>query len=281
MTLACTPACPLDQFGAQVAVGDVNGDGYADVAVSSLQSGGTNDEVGAVYVFQSAGVGGIPSALYSAAQTTLTGAQPIPNDGSQAGFGVSLAMGDFNGDGYADIAVGAPTAASTNPTYWDYETGAVYLFDSAGNAGVASASYASATVTYQGILYSQFCCGGDQFGHALGVGDINADGYADLVVTSSRAFLTYVFESQNAPVSGGGPAAAQTVLKGTGSFGATVAMADPNGDGFTDFIVGDSYDGVAYVFESSGLPAIANGDVGLGNTVLQGTPFDFGTVVAP
>jgi len=121
-------------FGVSVALGDVNGDGYADLTVGAFS---LNSYAGAAYVFQSAGASGIASAAYTSANAALTG--PTSSD-----FGHSVALGDVNGDGYADLAVGA------------YGASGAYVFHSAGASGIASADYTSANATLTGPASSQF-----------------------------------------------------------------------------------------------------------------------------
>src|SRR5581483_10010894 len=96
---------------------DVNGDGAADVLVGAI--GGSNGGAGRVYVYPSGPVG-----LSKVANPILTGVEP------GAYFGGSLASaGDVNGDGFADVVVGAIGAAGT---------GQVYLF-LGGATGLATA----------------------------------------------------------------------------------------------------------------------------------------------
>ena len=272
-TLACNPACAVDEFGAVVAVGDVNGDGYADVAVAALQSGIGYDGVGAVYIFQSAGSAGIPTKTYANANATVYGSPPAGAgsgySGVASGFGTSMAMADLNGDGYADLVVGAPFAASTNASYWDYIEGAVYGFESAGSSGIANAAFSSAAVTLTAPLPS-FCCNGDELGYSVSAGDVNGDGYADVIATTRLSNTFYIFQSQGAPIANTSLSQASTTITGppgfSSSFGAT-SVADVNGDGLADVIAVDSSS--AYVYESVGSAAIPNGDLGWANAVLD------------
>jgi len=79
--------------------GDLNGDGYGDLAVGSPGDWMTGDP-GHVYVY----FGG-PGAVVASAATVLTGAVAD----SQFGFGLA-SPGDLDGDGFADLIVGAPAS---------------------------------------------------------------------------------------------------------------------------------------------------------------------------
>ena len=82
------------------------GDGYADLAVGvAFEDVGTIVDAGAVNVLD-----GSVNGLTSASNQFLTQDTPGIKDQAETGdqFGTGLATGDFNGDGYADLAVGAP-----------------------------------------------------------------------------------------------------------------------------------------------------------------------------
>jgi hypothetical protein len=123
----------FNQFGNSVALGDVNGDGYADVVSGAL---GYSTTTGRAYVFHSAGSGGIAITLAASAHTVITG------EGTGNSFGFSVALGDVNGDGYADVAAGA--------FGYNTSTGRVYVFHSAGGAGVTASAAASANTVITG-----------------------------------------------------------------------------------------------------------------------------------
>jgi FG-GAP repeat len=91
-----------DRFGSALAAADFNNDGFADLA-----AGASGEDVGG------AGDAGAVSALYgSSGGLTTSGGQLFTQVGSPAegfdNFGWALAAGDFNHDGFADLAAGAP-----------------------------------------------------------------------------------------------------------------------------------------------------------------------------
>jgi hypothetical protein len=87
-------------FGSAVTgIGDINADGYGDIAVgSNAASVGGMAYAGRVYVFP-----GSPTGILTTPIATLSGP-----DGGGGHFGFSLSAGDMNGDGFPDLAVGAP-----------------------------------------------------------------------------------------------------------------------------------------------------------------------------
>lgn len=103
----------LADFGDSVATGDVNGDGKVDIIVGSAnEKVGGNIAQGRVYVFS-----GVDGSLLRALNT--------PNPETQAYFGSTVATGDVNGDGKADIIVGSPHDTE------DASQGHVYVFSGA------------------------------------------------------------------------------------------------------------------------------------------------------
>ncbi len=228
---------PGDAFGASVtSAGDVNGDGYVDVAVGAP---GASSSAGGAYVYLGgpSGLGAVPISL----------SDPGTTAGDSFGLPVATA-GDMNGDGYADLVVGASGASSS--------TGSVYVYFG-GPSGL---------VTLPTTLNDPHTTAGDLFGLSVAsAGDVNGDGYVDLAVAaqgvSSASGDVYLF--LGGPPSPLGPLVATLSDPGQGpgdTFGASVASAgDLNGDGYADLVAGApgvaSSAGSAYVY-LGGSPAL-------------------------
>ncbi len=175
-------------------------------------------------------------------------------------FGASVsAAGDVNGDGYSDVIVGAP-----NYDFGAYDEGAAFIYygSPSGLASVAS-------------VFLESPRGGAEFGTSVATaGDINHDGYADVIVgapfyTNGQGFegAAYVYYG-----SASGPSLSPNWSaesnQSDARFGTTVASAgDVNGDGYFDIVIsaerysnGENQEGAAFVYYGSptGLPATPN-----------------------
>jgi hypothetical protein len=206
--LASSPATTLAGSGASAewrvaSAGDVNGDGYGDLAIGDPSSNH-------VYLH----LGG-PSGI-SPSGTTLSGA-------GGGFYGVSLASGDMNGDGYSDLAVGDNAARGG--------FGAVYVYlGGAGGLATPPAAELDGPAGPRGEF-------GDRIASA---GDVNGDGYADLVVGALLFDSAYFYF--------GGPSglASTPVIitrdpSAPSGFGSAVATAgDVDGDGYGDVAIGSS-----------------------------------------
>lgn len=183
--------------------GDVNGDGYGDLIVGDSAGGG----VARVYLGGPTGVGNV-------AQWTVTG-------GGDDRLGVSIATaGDVDGDGYADVLVGASQASANGLS----RCGVVRLFRGS-QIGVSPV----ASVIRTGLGAN------DYYGEDLdSIGDMNGDGLSDVIVSSSASYATVINGSRTATlglsqVHGGGAGFGRYIVASAGDF---------NGDGLSDFVIG-------------------------------------------
>jgi hypothetical protein len=176
-------------------VKDFNGDGYADIAVGTSPGEGMADPA-PVYVF----FGGLAQPPYG----TLFESE------LHSGFGSSLSpAGDFNGDGFADLLIGAPRSGGGGRIVYLYFGGPGDAFETKRFVGFPSASGAAA-------------------------GDVDGDGYSDVLVGAPDVGKTYLYFGGRQSAEPRPP----VVLQGARRFGWTVAGGgDLNGDGYADVLV--------------------------------------------
>jgi hypothetical protein len=249
-------------FGTVVATaGDVNADGYDDVLVGAPTYDTVQPDDGQVFLYLGSAFGLAPTPAWS-----------VASDQSFASFGDSVAAaGDVNADGYDDVVIGAECYDNGDPC-----EGRAYLY--LGGPGGLAPTPVWMAESDQGV--AQFGCS------VAGAGDLNGDGYADVVV---GAYQFGEFGNGRVYAFLGGvtalpatPSWARLSDQGSSHFGWSVAIAgDVDRDGFDDMVVGaplydnpQSAEGMAFLYRGAcDDPVDSDGD-GTGNRCDRCPGFD-------
>ena len=307
----------LSQFGEILASGDFNNDGYTDLAIGIQRWTPADNPVlldsGAVFVLYGSASGLTPAGhqLWSQSLSVndLDGDGEIDNDlgdmlgGSEGGdrFGQELAVGDFDSDGYDDLAIGVPKE--------DLSDNEILL------AGAVNVLYGS--VTGLAIGRTQFWTQGggtqkrddtddtvflgdiigareprDVFGTSLTAGDFDNDGYDDLAVGSPSESIGDVFAAGYVNIIKGSNAGLTAlgnehlrqdkyerdddgdgtidvslgelggIPEGRDRFGSKLSTADFNGDGIDDLAIGVSGEKLEFEDNREGIVQVFYGTTG-------------------
>lgn len=273
----------VQAFGESLACGDFDGDGTSDLAVGvpfeNLTIDGTSRiDAGAVNVIYGspAGLTGGGAQIWHQGQPGVAGS-PEKNDQ----FGRALGAGDFNGDGFDDLAVGVPREGVAGMG----DHGMVHILFGSGSGLTAAGEQvlgAGATVGWAD--------NGANFGFRLHVGDFDADDFDDLVIANNNRSLGQYLRVVQGSSTGLDPSTSVPLPEpdefvGAGTPGWSGAVGDVDGDGFDDYVAGaqhyvsiwpggtngleaDAAYGIGH--SSPGMPAAVDGESSFGVAVAVG-----------
>jgi len=243
-----------DGLGQEIITGD--GDGFSDLVVSS--TGEDFEDVGALNV-------GVVHVIYGAARGLGSGgSQFLHQDAGEIRdrvedgdtFGSALAAGDFDGDGFDDLAVSAPLEDRAG----FIDVGVVHVLFGSAN-GLRPEGDQLWDLSLDG--FADAATGGERFGRALMAADYNGDGVDDLAISAQGAPVGDVLAAGTVSIlygrAGRGLRADKEtqILHQDGDiherpefgdrFGFRLGAGDFNDDGFADIVVGvpeeDFFDG--------------------------------------
>ena len=259
-----------DRTGAALASGDFDGDGCADLAVGSPGEdiGGAAD-AGAVTVIFGRSGGLSKNARRSAVLSQGNGFAGFAERGDH--LGATLAAGDFDCDGYDDLAAGVPSES----------------IDAATGAGAVSILYGSrrgltgeAVTLYQSSGIAGILEAGDRVGAALAAGDFDNDGCADLAVgapsedidaANEAGAVSVVFGSRRGlddseVLYQGGQGRLPGKVESGDVLGAALAAGDLDCDGYDELIMGAPGEDIAGKRDTGWIGVVRGSRNGFGAT---------------
>lgn len=290
-----------DRFGSGLSSADLDGDGYADLVVGAPgeEAGGRTGSLAVVW-------GG---------KKGLSGATAVAS-GTESGN----AIGDFDGDGDLDVATahsllagpfdrttGAAAVSELSLDPVDYRTNALAAGDIdhdgitdlvALNVDNTSDDYSNADMYHRRVLYLRGTAQGlsapvtlknqdgslFRGGEQLGIGDVNKDGYGDLVIGRSFTHdevdddlliggqIGVVYGSATGPDPSGEAIVTQDTPKvpgateGGDSFGGGLSVGDVNGDGYADVATGAFTEDIGETDDAGQVTVVRGGAKGLTGT---------------
>ncbi len=274
-----------DGFG-RVATGDFNGDGNDDLAVGSPgEDLGTVEDAGLVHVFYGSAEDGPTVSGQDLWHQDITGFPDTAESGDR--FGNALVGGDFDGDGFDDLAIAVESedlGAAPN-------AGVVHLLygSAAGLTTAGTQLWHQDSADVQGAAEAD-----DDFGFALASGDFDADGFDDLAVGVPFEAIGALAAAGAVNVLYGsvaGLAAADNqlwhqdvagvadVAEASNLLGWSLAAGRFNGDGIDDLAIGVRQEDVGTAMDAGALNLLLGSASGLTDSNDQFWHQDSGVVV--
>ncbi len=250
---------------------DVFGSGHSDLVTGVPGRTVTGQLKAGAVVVQRGGGGGLQATRNTLLAQSSYGAPGAAERNDR--FGSAVATGDFNGDGFSDVAVGIPGEDLTNGA----NAGMVEVFPGGPDGPQTAESYA---LSQDSPGIGGATEPGDSFGASLAAGDVNRDGIDDLVIgvpwedlgsAGDAGMITVV------PGSASGLASTRSVsiseqlstvpgVAGTDDhFGRVLAVSDLTGDGIGDVVVGAPTENVVVL-----IPGSTSGVSGAGSSAVSG-----------
>jgi hypothetical protein len=277
-------------FGATLAVGDFDMDGYDDLAIGAPGEGsGVKNGTGIVNVLYGSSTGLIDAGNQMWHQDTIG---IIGASEKWDFFGSALAVGDFDMDGYDDLAIGAPGEG-------------IGIKFASGVVNVIYGSSAGLTATDNQMWHQDvgsiigICEVTDMFGATLAVGDFDMDGYDDLAIGApgegigtrimgqapSTGAVNILYGSSTGLIDTGNQMWHQDTIGILGAseqgdyYGSALAVGDFDMDGYDDLAVGVPFEGIGKIYGAGAMNLLYGSSAGLSSTDNVMWYQDVGTVM--
>ncbi len=277
-------------FGRTLAAGDFDGNGYTDLAIGAHQEDvSTTDMAGAVHVLYGSSCGLLGDVSGSCTEdrddqflyqgATIDGGTIEGSLDASDFFGQSVDAGDFDGDGYDDLAVGAP-GQDVNGNADAGAANVIYGSDTGLQAG--RTGWRSDQIWAQGVnSVGDSAEENDRLGMALGVGDFDLNGADDLAVgtfyedvggAADGGAVTLLYGTTTNGLQASSPndwfltqdaADVQDQAESDDWFGRDLVGGDFNDDGYDDLAIGAYHEDLALIQDAGSVNVLYGSSSGL------------------
>lgn len=257
-----------DKITKSLASGDINGDGIDDLIVGADDAFSLGPVAGNTYVIY--GRNGQLQKPFDVGHLNGNNGFAVYGDVQSDRMGASVSAGDFNGDGKDDLIMGAPLA---DP--FGVQTGEVYVLLSDRLEGSSSYTIDGISSSLYLTIFGSGSTSTDQLGYSVAAGDVNSDGFDDILIGASnadtesddfagRAYLVYGYDTDenglgSLDVNLVTDPPSSTIFSGTSEenfLGRSVHIDNVIGGAAKDLIIGaPAAGGVGKVYVVSGLAA--------------------------